>query len=246
MRKRIAIALMMAFSFLMTAVAYAADQAAPQMSGLETLARKVLGSGFVQLFIDGGWAMWPILFVAIYGVAYIIWKFISLSYGKINVANFLNEIVPMLEKKNYKDALDLARKTRGPVGAVVFAGMLKADKGTAAVEKALENAGMIEMSFLEKGFTEMGSTITLAPMLGFLGTVAGMIQAFDAIARAGSVEPTIVASGIKVALITTLAGLTVAIPVQMLNNIFMSMVDGHVMDLQRATEKVMETLVENQ
>jgi biopolymer transport protein ExbB len=246
MRKKIAMTFIMVCSFMMTALVYAADTAAPQISGFETLARKVLGSGFVQFFIDGGWAMWPILFVAIYGIAYAIWKFISLNYAKINVSNFLDSFIPLIEKKNYKDAMELVKKTRGPIGATLLAGMLKADKGVPAVEKAIENAGIIEMAFLEKGFTELGTCISLAPMLGFLGTVAGMVQAFDAIARAGSVEPTIVASGIKVALITTVSGLTVAIPVQLLNNIYMVMVDGLVLDLQRATEKVMETLVEQQ
>lgn len=246
MRKKIAMTFIMTCSFMMTALVFAADTAAPQISGFETLARKVLGSGFVQFFIDGGWAMWPILFVSIYGIAYAIWKFISLNYAKINVSNFLETFIPLIEKKNYKEALEMAKKTRGPIGATLFAGMLKVDRGQAAVEKAIENAGVIEMAFLEKGFSELGTTISLAPMLGFLGTVAGMVQAFDAIARAGSVEPTIVASGIKVALITTVSGLTVAIPVQLLNNIFMVMVDGLVLDMQRVTEKVMETLVEQQ
>ncbi len=246
MRKKITMTLIMACSFMMTAIVYAADTAAPQISGFETLARKVLGSGFVQFFIEGGWAMWPILFIAIYGIAYAIWKFISLNYAKINVTNFLDTFIPLIEKKNFKEALEMAKKTRGPIGATLVAAMLKIDKGQAAVEKAVENAGIIEMSFLEKGFTELGTAITLAPMLGFLGTVAGMVQAFDAIARAGSVEPTIVASGIKVALITTVSGLVVAIPIQMLSNIYMVMVDGLVLDLQRVTEKVMETLVEQQ
>jgi biopolymer transport protein ExbB len=104
---------------------------------------------------------------------------------------------------------------------------------------------MIEMSYLEKGFVEMSSAITLAPMLGFLGTVSGMITAFAAIAAARAVDATIVASGIMIALITTQAGLLVAIPIQFFNNIFITMVDGLVIDMQRATEKVVETLIEN-
>ena len=109
----------------------------------------------------------------------------------------------------------------------------------------MENAAMIEMSYLEKGFVEMTSTITLAPMLGFLGTVAGMIVAFDAIAKARSVDATIVAEGIKIALITTQYGLIAAIPIQLLYNIFTTMVDGLVIDMQRASEKVTEALIES-
>ena len=113
-----------------------------------------------------------------------------------------------------------------------------------AVDEAIENASMIEMSYLEKGFVELSSTITLAPMLGFLGTVAGMIAAFDSIAAARAVDATIVATGIRIALITTEFGLIVAIPVQFFNNVFMTMVDSVVIDMQRASEKITETLSE--
>lgn len=215
-------------------------------SGTKNFAEFVFGSGIVKWFKDGGWAMWPILFVTLYALAYVVWKFIALVYAKINLNNFLNAILPMLKDKKYKEALELAKATRGPVAAITYAGLLKADRGVEAVEKAIENAAMIEMSYLEKGFVEISSGITLAPMLGFLGTVAGMITAFAAIAAARAVDATIVASGIMIALITTEAGLIVAIPFQFFNNIFVTMVDGLVIDMQRASEKVIETLVENQ
>lgn len=236
-------------TLVLTGLAYAqAEQAAaaPAASGgaIQNFAELVFGSGMVKWFKDGGWAMWPILFFAIYGIAYIIWKFIALLGGKINLNNFLNKILPLIKAKKYNEAMEIAKNTRGPVAAVVYAGLLKADKGVADVEKAIENAAMIEMSYLEKGFIELSSTITLAPMLGFLGTVAGMISAFDAIAAARAVDATIVASGIKIALITTEAGLLVAIPCQFFNNIFMTMVDGTVIDMQRASEKVVEAMLE--
>jgi biopolymer transport protein ExbB len=149
----------------------------------------------------------------------------------------------LIKSKKYKEAIELAKNTRGPVAAIVYSGLLKADGGVPAVEKAIENAAMIEMSYLEKGFIELSTTITLAPMLGFLGTVSGMISAFDAIAAARAVDATIVASGIKIALITTQFGLIVAIPVQFFNNIFTTMVDGLVIDMQKATEKVIEAML---
>ena len=113
------------------------------------------------------------------------------------------------------------------------------------MEKSIEAAGVIEMAFLEKGFIPLSTTINLAPMLGFFGTMVGMIRAFKDIAAAGEVDPTIVASGIEIALITTAAGLAVAIPVQFFNNMFLGMVDTLVMDMQRGSEKLIETLVEN-
>ncbi len=233
-------------TFVFVGLAFAQEQAAQAASGggIESFAELVFGSGMVKWFKDGGWAMWPILFVSIYGVAYIVWKFIALLTGKVNLNSFLNKIVPLVKEKKINEALEIAKKTRGPVANIVYAGLLKADKGVEAVEKAIENAAMIEMSYLEKGFLEMSTAITLAPMLGFLGTVAGMISAFDAIAAARAVDATIVASGIKIALITTEAGLIVAIPVQFFNNMFVTMVDSRVIDMQRASEKVIEALLE--
>lgn len=235
-------------TMVFTSVAFAqeaAEQAtaAASSGGMESFAELVFGSGMVKWFKDGGWAMWPILIVTIYGVAYIVWKFIALIYGRINLNAFLDKIVPLVKAKKYKEAAELAKASRGPVAAIIYAGMLKADGGIAAVEKAIENAAMIEMSYLEKGFLELSTAITLAPMLGFLGTVAGMISAFDAIAAARAVDATIVASGIKIALITTEAGLIVAIPVQFFNNIFVTMVDGLVINMQIATEKVVDAML---
>ncbi len=245
MRKLSLIMLIVMMSFVFVSLAYAVEQAAPATGGgMQSFAELVFGSGLVKWFKDGGWAMWPILIVTVYGLAYVIWKFIALLTGKTNLNSFLGKITPLIKEKKYKDAIELAKKTKGPVAAIVYAGLLKADKGVEAVEKAIENAAMIEMSFLEKGFIEMSSAITLAPMLGFLGTVAGMISAFDAIAAARAVDATIVASGIKIALITTEAGLIVAIPVQFFNNIFVTMVDSQVIDMQRASEKVIEALIE--
>jgi len=242
-----AILLMMVLNLVFVSVAFAQTSAVPAPAkggAIENIAIVIFGSGLVKWFKDGGWAMWPILFVTLYALSYVIWKFIALLYGKIRLNTFIDAIVPLVKQKKFKEAAELASKTRGPVAAIIYAGMLKADKGVEAFEKAVENAAVIEMSYLEKGFTEMSAGITLAPMLGFLGTVAGMITAFDAIAAARAVDATIVASGIKIALITTEAGLSVAIPVQFFNNLFVTWVDGLVIDMQRASEKVTEALVE--
>ncbi|MBM4402944.1 MAG: MotA/TolQ/ExbB proton channel family protein [Candidatus Cloacimonetes bacterium] len=213
-------------------------------STVERIAEFVFGSEAVKWFKNGGWAMWPILFITLYGLAYIIWKFIALMYAKYNLSTFLGKLIPLLQSGKIKEAAGYAQSTRGPVASVVYAGLLKAEHGIDAVEKAIENAAMIEMSYLEKGFIELSSAITLAPMMGFLGTVSGMITAFASIEAARAVDATIVANGIKIALITTQAGLIVAVPVQFFNNIFVTMVDGLVIDIQRASEKVIETLID--
>ena len=217
----------------------------PQTGGLEMFARKIVGSGLVDLFIQGGFVMWPVLVLLIWALAVVIWKLVSLSYARINLNEFLEKLVPMLAEKKYDDALKLCEQTRGPVAVIIHTGLVKVDKGIEAVEKAIESAGIMEMAFLEKGFIPLSTTINLAPMFGFFGTILGMIRAFRDIAAAGEVEPTIVASGIEIALITTAAGLAVAIPIQFFNNMFLGMVDNIVMDMQKGSEKVIETLVEN-
>jgi len=217
----------------------------PQSGGMEMFARKIVGSGLVDLFIQGGFVMYPMLLLLIWGIATIIWKIISLSYAKINVNEFLEKIIPLVEEKKYADAIKLCEKTKGPVAVIIHMGLLKVDKGVEAVEKAIENASVLEMAFLEKGFIPLSTTINLAPMFGFFGTIVGMIRAFADIAAAGEVEPTIVATGIQIALITTAAGLAIAIPMQFFNNMFLGMVDGLVMDMQKGSEKLIETLVES-
>jgi biopolymer transport protein ExbB len=231
---------------MLTSLAYAqATETAAKSTGIKAVAEFLFGRALVNEFLNGGTFMWPILFFAIYGLAYAIWKFISLTYAKINLNDYLNKILPLLKQKKINEALEISKKTRGPVAAVVYAGLLKADRGVDAVEKSMENAAMIEMSYLEKGFVEMSTSITVAPLLGFLGTVDGMIVAFDAIAKARSVDATIVATGIKIALITTKYGLIVAFPLQFIYNVFTTMVDGLVIDIQRASEKVTEALIES-
>ena len=217
-----------------------------QMSMIETFARRLVGGYLVALFIDGGWVMWPMIILAIWGTAMVIWKLVAISYAKINLNAFLGNILPLVKEKKYKEAIEFANKTRGPVASVAYAALLKAGTNVESVEKAIENSATIEMAFLEKGFIAINTTINLAPMFGFFGTILGMIEAFDAIARAGEVDPTIVADGIKVALITTMFGLAIAIPIQFLNNVILQMVDGLVLDMQRSSDKIIEAMIENQ
>ncbi len=216
---------------------------APEMGGFEALARKIVGSGLVDLFIQGGFVMWPLLILLLWAIAIIIWKLIVLSYAKVNIHDLISQVMPLVEQKKFEEAIEICQNTRGPAAMVLHLALLKADSGVEAVEKAIEGAAAMELAYLDKGFIALSTTINLAPMFGFFGTIVGMIAAFDAIARAGEVDPTIVASGIKIALITTASGLAIAIPVQFFNNIFMSMVDGLVIDMQRASESLVETLV---
>jgi len=217
----------------------------PELGWFEVLARKIVGSGLVDLFIQGGFTMWPLLVLLIWAIATVIWKLIALSMAKVDINDLLDKIIPLVEKKDFNEAIKICEESRGPVSMVLHLALLKADQSVEAVEKAIESAAALELAYLDKGFIALSTTINLAPMFGFFGTIVGMIAAFDAIARAGEVDPTIVASGIKIALITTASGLAIAIPIQFFNNMFMGMVDGLVIDMQKASESLVETLVKN-
>jgi biopolymer transport protein ExbB len=189
----------------------------------------------VEFFIRGGFFMWPILGCLIIGVAIAIERFITLTRAGVDDRKFLESVLAALDKEGSKAALDVCEKTRGPVASILHAGLLRIDRGPEYVEKAIGNAGTIEMAFLERGLIWLSTFITVAPMLGFLGTVQGMIISFDDIKRANDISPSIVAEGIAVALITTLFGLCVAIVLQICHNYFISRIDHLVIDMEESS-----------
>lgn len=199
---------------------------------------------FLQLFNDGGWAMWPILVLLVFGIAISVERMWTLSRASLNTRKFLAEIKKALQEGGVAAAAEKCANTRGPVASIFHAGLLRADRGVEHVEKAIMNAGSIEMAFLEKGLVWLGTVISVAPMLGFLGTVWGMIKAFQAIEQANDISPSIVAGGISTALLTTLFGLVVAIIIQILNNYFVSRVDGLVVDMEESSVDFVDTLIE--
>jgi biopolymer transport protein ExbB len=138
--------------------------------------------------------------------------------------------------------IDVCARTRGPVAAILHAGLLRADRGPEAVEKAIASAGAVEMAFLQRGLVAMSTVVNVAPLLGFLGTVSGMIHAFEAIAAAEQVSAKLVATGIAEALITTEAGLVIAIPVQSAMNYFISRIDRLVLEMEEASAEIVDTV----
>lgn len=198
----------------------------------------------VQRFHEGGpvW-MWPILICLIVGLAIAFERIVTLNRADINTRKFIINVKRALEEDGIAAAEDVCAKTRGPVASVFQAGLLRADEGIEAVEKAVISYGSIEMSFLERGLVWLSLFISLAPMLGFLGTVVGMIQAFDAIEEAGDISPTLVAGGIKVALLTTAFGLIVAIILQFFHNYAVSKIDRIVVDMEDASIELIDSLV---
>lgn len=197
----------------------------------------------VDYFLQGGPFMYPILFCLVIGLAVSIERMISLSMASVNTRKFLKNVIGALDKSGTDAAVEVCQKTKGPVAAIFHAGLLRSDRGAEAVEKAITNAGSIEMAFLERGMIWLSTFITTAPMLGFTGTVAGMIGAFDDIKRANDISPAIVAEGISVALLTTLFGLVVAIILQVLYNYFLSRIDRLVIDMEESSVELVDHLV---
>jgi biopolymer transport protein ExbB len=198
----------------------------------------------VELFIKGGPFMWPLLFSLIVGIAVAFVKFWTLTRASINTRKFLAKIKGALSTGGVDAATEICVNTRGPVASIFHAGLLRAGRGVEHVEKAIEGAATIEMAFLERGMVWLATVANIAPLLGFLGTVSGMIKAFEAIALAGDIEPSLVASGISEALITTASGLAIAIPIQALHNFFVSRIDKLIIEMEESSSDLVDTLTE--
>jgi biopolymer transport protein ExbB len=196
----------------------------------------------VEYFNQGGDFMWPVLVCLILGLAIFLERLITLNRADINTRQFILQVKEALQTGGISAAEELCSRTRGPVASVFQAGLLRADEGIEAAEKAITSYGSIEMSFLERGLVWLSLFIALAPLLGFTGTVIGMVQAFDAIEVAGDISPSLVAGGIKVALLTTLAGLMSAIILQVGYNYCVSKIDRLVVDMEESSIVLIDSI----
>ncbi|PSQ77196.1 MAG: flagellar motor protein MotA [Bacteroidetes bacterium QH_8_67_23] len=208
------------------------------------------GDGLVNLLVERfnegnseGPFMWPVLICLIIGLGIAFERIITLNLADINTRKFIVKVKRALEEGGVPAAEEVCASRRGPVASVFQAGLLRADEGIDAVEKAVVSYGSIEMSFLERGLVWLSLFISVAPMLGFLGTVIGMIAAFDAIEQAGDISPQLVAGGIKVALLTTAFGLIVAVILQFFYNYAVSKIDRIVVEMEDASVELIDSLV---
>jgi biopolymer transport protein ExbB len=156
----------------------------------------------------------------------------------------MDDILNAVRREGVDAGARVCEQTRGPIAAIVHSGLKEAGRGPAAVEKAIETAGAVEMSFLERGLIWLATISTVAPLLGFFGTVTGMIDAFEAIAAADQVSAKLVAGGISQALITTQAGLLVAIPTSLFHNFFLSQIDRFVVEMEESSSELVNTIDE--
>ena len=196
----------------------------------------------VQLFIDGGGFMWPILFIFIIGFVFVGERLYHLIKGLQSDESFANDVAETYISSGVGAAQNLCESSLGPVSNLCATALGKSSQGVDAAEKALDQSGSIEMASLEKNMTWISLCIATAPMLGFLGTVWGMIQAFNDIKMANDISPAVVAGGISVALLTTAFGLVVAVILQILQNAVMYIIDNQIVTLQKSTTLLLDAI----
>lgn len=215
----------------------AKEKEAPELGFVQTLKQK---------YIEGD-VLWmtPVLICLIIGMALSIERVVYLNLATINTDKFKGDIEDALQSGGVEAAKEVARNTRGPIASIYFQGLSRSDEGIDIVEKSVISYGGVQNGLLEKGLTWLQLFIALAPMLGFLGTVIGMIQAFDKIVEDGQVSPTTVADGIKVSLLTTVFGLIAAILLQIFYNYITSKIDGIVNEMEEASISLIDMMLKN-
>src|SRR5687768_16972535 len=193
-------------------------------------------------FARGGPVMWPLLACSILGVTVIFWRWWALRQATSGLTAFMKDLRGKLVDKDVEGAVAVCERHRGPVAAIVKAGLLRYGRPKDQVEMALQDASAHELANLERGLPILATVAMVAPLLGFLGTVTGMINSFEALASVGLNNPAAVAKGISEALITTAAGLIIAIPIQMAYNYFVTRVNSLVRNMESAANVVLEAL----
>ncbi len=230
----------------------AAPAAAQQVEEAEEVVDLFAGSGeevplhqaLKTKFIEGGAGFMSLIIIClILGMAIAIERILYLAFSKTNTTKLLEAVEAALEKGGIEEAKKVCRETRGPVASIFYQGLLRADQGVDVVEKTIVSYGGVQMSLMENGLSWLALFIGIAPSLGFLGTVIGMIQAFDAIQAAGDISPNVVAGGMKVALITTVGGLIVAMILQIFYNYIIAKIDALSIDMEDSSIRFVDTMV---
>ena len=252
--KKLFLILSVAMLSLGTVNVFAQDAAAPETEQVveQEIVETTVEAGLegeslhhvlMQKFLEGGWEwMLPVLLCLVIGLAVAIERILYLSLSTINTKKLIANVEEALRTGGIEAAKEVARNTRGPIASIYYQGLDRYDQGLDAVEKSVVSYGSVQTGQMESGLSWIGLFIALSPMLGFMGTVVGMIAAFDTIQAAGDISPTLVASGIKVALLTTLMGLIAAVILQLFYNYIVSKIDGLVNQMEDSSIILMDML----
>lgn len=198
----------------------------------------------IDYFIKGGPVMYPLLLASIIGIAIIIERILTFRKIKINTSDFISSLRDLLHKYQITEAITECDKTKSPIASVIKAALLRYNKPEEDIKASIEVAAVYEVGRLERGLTMLATIANIAPLLGFLGTVTGMIKSFGALAKVGLGDPGAVAAGISEALITTAAGLIIAIPIQFAHNFFAAKINSIVKDMETIAGVLLEILKE--
>ncbi len=197
-----------------------------------------------QKFIEGGaFFMFIVCIALILGLALSIERIIYLSLSSVDSKKLLESVEGALDNGDVEGAKTICRNTRGPIASIFYQGLCRIDKGADVVEKSVVSYGGVQMGLLEKNVTWISLCVALAPSLGFLGTIIGMIEAFDRIQAAGDISATVVAGGIKVALLTTLVGLIVAMVLQVFMNFILTRIEALTSEMEDASISLIDAVV---
>jgi len=203
------------------------------------------GGSIMEFFNKGGPIMYALLLCSLIGLVVIFERAWALYHSRINTQEFLDRVrTALIKRRNVKEAITTCEEYQGPIASIMKAGLLKYGRPQDEIERTIETASAHELARLERGLGVLATVSNIAPLLGFLGTVSGMINSFDALARAGLSNPGLVAQGISEALITTAAGLSVAIPILAAYNYFTSRVGKYVLEMETADNVLLETYAE--
>lgn len=223
--------------------AAAADQAAPEATVEEAGLYKQLKTKFIEG--SAGW-MAPVAIALVIGLAFCIERIIYLSLSDVSVKKLIEGVEKKVEANDIEGAKEIARNTRGPIASIYYQGLLRIKDGIDSVEKSVVAYGAVQASNLEKGCSWITLFIAMAPSLGFLGTVIGMVQAFDDIQSAGDISPTVVAGGMKVALLTTIFGIVVALILQVFYNYILNKIEGITAQMEDSTITLLDIVTKHE
>ena len=224
----------------------AADQSG-DIDPFNTKSEVPLHQALKTKFIEGGAGFMSLVIIClIIGLALCIERILYLSFSKTNTKKLVEKVEKALAEGGIEAAKDVCRNSRGPVASIFYQGLLRYDQGLDVVEKTIVSYGSVQMSNMENGLSWIALFIAIAPSLGFLGTVIGMLQAFDAIQAAGDISPNVVAGGMKVALITTVAGLIVAMILQVFYNYILAKIDSITIDMEDSSICLVDVLTKYQ
>ena len=235
MKKLFAIVAMLGvFSFGSTAMAQ--DEVAP-------VEGQSIHKTLKRYFIEGSASFMSLVAIAlVIGLAFCVERIIYLSLAEINTKKFIGKVEEALEKGDVEAAKDIARNTRGPIASIYYQGLMRIDQGLDQVERSVVAYGGVQAGYLEKGCSWITLFIAMAPSLGFLGTVIGMVQAFDTIQQVGDISPTVVAGGMKVALITTIFGIVVALILQLFYNYVLTKIESINSDMEDSSVTLLDLI----